>query len=585
MRLYTSLILFFCSYSALFAQPQSPSKKAEAFFRNGFSEFEANHYDLALTEFRKVFNLTETRFHDPAHFYAGLCYYYQKDYDSAIKCFQKNIDKEPESRYKEEAIYHKGLSMLNRTSVESREGGLFVLMDLENKTVNNSLKEDIRNTILNFLYNSRIFFLENYYQKVRTSYKSMVAEALAYQYHIEKQKDKLIQFINDFQKEFPLTNNLSKLKNLVIDNPVNNLEKWKDTLKIAVILPFNSLEYTDSSDNIKLINRYALEFLYGLEYGFENKNFPNIQKIKIKVFDSQRDSNVVKQLIKKELYYFQPQIVIGELVTSNSQILSQYCENEKILQLIPFANSEPLAYNKNYTFLLNATLSNQTAVTAKWIAQKSDFKNVVGIFDDTPEGKKTAEIFSKELEKSHLKFKIVFFETSNWQNSVNQIVKSCLDTLDLVDAVFMNIQKQEHFELLLNQLTRSDTTQFTLITVNDIKNFSRIDGKRWYHFSTIFTQFYDTNSQNENKEKIQNTVLNQYKLKPTVNFYQGMDAVEILSLVLVQKYKGKTWKEAFENLKAFQGYNQNYFFGQSNSNQSIKLYQFQKNGVNQLEIW
>lgn len=583
MRLSILFILLFCSYCVLFAQPQSPSKKAEAFFRNGFSEFEANHYDLALTEFRKVFNLTETRFHDPAYFYAGLCYYNDKDYDLAIQCFQKNIDKEPESRYKEEAIYHKGLSMLNKPSVESREGGLFVLMDLENKTVDNSLKQDIRNTILNFLYNSRIFFLENYYQKVRTSYKSMVAEALAYQYHLEKQKDKLIQFIDNYQKELPLTHNLVKIKNLATYNSFNNVERWKDTLKIAVVLPLNALEYTDSSQNIKLINRYALEFLYGLEYGLENKTFPNIQKIKIKVFDSQRDSNVVKQLTKKELVDFQPQIIIGEFVTSNSQILSQYCESHQILQIIPFANAELLVNNKSYTFLLNSTLSNQTAVIAKWIAKKSDFKNIVGIFDDTPEGKKTAEIFAKGLEK--LKFKILYFETSNWQNSVNQIIEACLDTLHLVDAVFMNIQKQEHFELLLNRLTRSDTTQFTLITVNDIKNFSRIDGKRWYYFSTVFTQLSDINSKFEDKEKIQNIAFNQYKLKPTVNFYQGMDVVEILSLVLTEKYKGKTWKESFESLKAFQGYNQNYFFGQSNSNQSIKLYQFQKNGVNQLEIW
>ncbi len=582
LYIYTFLFLNLLN---IYAQPQSPEKRAEAFFKNGFSEFESRNYDFALTEFKKVFVLYETPYHDPSYFYAGLSYFHKKDYEQAIKHFQKNIDKQPDSKYKEEAIYHKGLCMLAQTTVASREGGLYLLMDLEEKTSNKTLKEDIKNSILSFLYGSRIFFLENYYEKVRSTYKTYVAEALAYQYHLEKQKDKLNEFLNEYEKKYPLTLNLKKIKDLQYGNSNENIEKWNDTLKVAVVLPFNTNEYSDSSQAVKLINKYALEFLYGLEYGLKNKNLPNIQKVVIRTFDSQRDSNFVKQLIKKDLAEFKPQIIIGEFIASNTQILSQYCEINGILQIVPFANNENLAVSKNFTFLQNATLSNQTAVLAKWIANKSEFKNIVGIFDDTPDGKKSSEIFKQELEKSKINLNIHYFEHGNWQNSLNQIVKVCLDTLVLVDAVFMNVQKQEHFELIINQITRSDTTQFTLLTINDIKNFNRIDGKKWFYFSTIFTQFYDPNNKLIEKEKIHNEIINHYKIIPNQNFYQGLDIWEILSYALVEKYKRKSWKESFQNIKAFQGYNQNYYFGQSNSNQSIKIYQFQKNGVNQLETW
>ncbi len=585
MKFLNTYIFLFLSLLNVYAQPQSPEKRAEAFFKNGFSEFESRNYDFALTEFKKVFSLYETPHHDPAYFYAGLCYFHKKDYEQAIKHFQKNIDKQPESKYKQEAIYHKGLCMLAQNSITSREGGLYLLMDLEEKTSNQSLKDDIKNSILSFLFRSRIFFLENYYEKVRSSYKTYVAEALAYQYHLENQKDKLNEFLNDYEKKYTLSLNLKKIKDLQNDNSNENKEKWNDTLKVAIVLPFNIKEYSDSSQAIKLINKYALEFFYGLEYGLQNKRLPNIQKVIVKTFDSQRDSNYVKLLIKKDLAEFKPNILIGEFVASNTQILSHYCELNGILQIIPFANHENLTANKKFTFLQNATLSNQTAVLAKWIANKSDYQNVVGIFDDTPDGKKSSEIFKQELEKSKINLKIQYFEHGNWQNSLNQIVKVCLDTLNLVDAVFMNIQKQEHFELLMNRLTRSDTTQFTLLTINDIKNFNRIDGKKWFYFSTIFTQFYDPNNKLNEKASIQNEVMNRYKIVPNTNFYQGIDVWEILSFALIEKYNGNSWKESFQSIKAFQGYNQNYYFGQSNSNQSIKIYQFQKNGVNQLETW
>lgn len=582
MKFFTlRFILFFLIGCYLLAQPQSPEKRAEAFFKNGFSEFQSENYKEALVEFNKVFSLYETVYHDPANFYSGLCYFHLKDYDQAIKKFQKNIDK-PQSKYKEEAEYHKGLAMLQM--MEKREGGLYVLMELEEKTSNQSLKEDIRNAIGNFLFSSRLYFLKKYYEKVRTSYKSVLAEAIAYQYYLEKEQDSLENFIKNYEKNYPLTTNLTKFKNSKNSHSMIKSNSL-DTLKVALVLPLNLNEYSDSSQSIKLLNRYALEFLYGFEFGIQIKEFPNIQKIVLKVFDSQKDSNQIKQIIQKEFVHFSPDIIIGEFLTSNSQILSQYCESKEILQIIPFANSDNLTINKNYTFLQNATLMNQTAVIAKWICNQSEFKNIVGIFDDNPEGKKSSQIFQKELEKSHKNVNIEYFEQGNWQNSVHRIVKVCLDTLRLVDAVFMNIQKQEHFELLLNKLTRSDTTQFTLMTVNDIRNFNRIDGKKWFYFSTIFTQFFDNQNRINEKEKFQNEIYTKYKIQPNQNLYQGMDISEILFYALIERKKGLSWKESFQNIKAFQGFNQNYYFGQSNSNQSIKLYQFQKNGVNQIETW
>ncbi len=579
---FTLLLLTGCS-DLLFSQPQSPEKKAEAFFRNGFSEFEAQNYDFALTEFKKVFVLYETRFHDPAHFYAGLCYFHKKNYHEAINHFQKIIDKHPESKYKEEAIYHKGLSMLQ--ILEKREGGLYVLMELEENASNKILKKDIQNAIQNFLYSSSIYFLEKYYPVVRAKYKSVVAEALGYQYYLEKQNDKLSELINQFEKNYPLTDNLKKLKIIINNLTTFREETIYDTLKIAVVLPLNANEYGDSVESIKIVNRYALEFLYGLEYGLQNKEFPNLKKIILKTFDSRRDSNYIKQNVLNELMNFQPQVLVGELVASNSQILSQFCEENHILQIIPFANTENLVSNKNYTFLQNATLSNQTAVLAKWIVNKSEFKNILAIFDDTPDGKKSAQIFQKETENAKIPIKIQYFEHGDWQNSLKTITYACFDTLNLIDGIFMNIQKQEHFELLLNRITRSDTVPFTLMTINDIRNFNRIDGKKWFYFSTIFTQFFDVQNRIKDKEKILFDVQQKYKINPNSNFYQGMDISEILYYALTEKPNGRNWKQSFEAIKPFQGYNQNYYFGQSNSNQSIKLFQFQKNGVQQLEIW
>lgn len=574
------LVIILLSYQTFYGQPQSPEKRAEAFFRNGFADFQLQNYQNALLAFDKVNQLKENRFTQAANYYAGLCYYHTQNYAEAIKNFQAVLDNKLPSKFKEDAEYHKGLSMLK--ILEKREGGLYVLMELEEKTSNYELKQDIRNAIASFLFSSRLYFLKKYFEIVRKSYKPLVAEAIAYQYYLEKQYDSLATFIANCEKQFSLTTNLSKFK--YRDHGAVNKTDVIDTLKIAVVLPFNSSEYSDTSQSIKIINRYAVEFLTGLTYGLENKEFPNIQKIILKPFDSQKDSNYIKNYVLKELDKFAPQIIIGEFLASHSQILANYCENRKILLLIPFANSENLIVNKNHVFLQNATLSNQTAVVAKWLKNNSEFKNIVGIFDDHNEGKKSADIFQKELDKTK-KTQILYFEHQNWKNSLNQISSICLDPLNLVDCVFMNVQKQEHFELLLNHITRSDTTPLTLVTVNEIKNFHRIDGKKWFYFNTIFTQFYAPENRSSEKEKIYNLFFTTYKFASPIYFYQGMDVVEIITKALTEKQQGKSWKESFSEIKPFEGYNQNYFFGQSQSNQSIKLYQFQKDGVKLLDIW
>jgi len=138
---------------------------------------------------------------------------------------------------------------------------------------------------------------------------------------------------------------------------------------------------------------------------------------------------------------------------------------------------------------------------------------------------------------------------------------------------------------LLNHITRSDTKPLTLVTVNEIKNFHRIDGKKWFYFNTIFTQFYAPENRSSEKEKIYNQFFTTYKFASPIYFYQGMDVAEIITKALTEKQQGKSWKESFSEIKPFEGYNQNYFFGQSQSNQSIKLYQFQKDGVKLLDIW
>jgi tol-pal system protein YbgF len=83
----------------------------EAGYREAYSNYQGNKYDLARAKFEKLIGLYPSgQFSDSSRYWIGECYFHLKDYERALLSFNEVIEKNPKSSKVPNAYLKLGIS-------------------------------------------------------------------------------------------------------------------------------------------------------------------------------------------------------------------------------------------------------------------------------------------------------------------------------------------------------------------------------------------------------------------------------------------------------------------------------------------
>ncbi|MCZ2356716.1 MAG: ABC transporter substrate-binding protein [Bacteroidia bacterium] len=572
-RILTVIIVYLLHNNLLAQTPDVPLKenpKAKEAVSVALKYFSQQEYHDAASFFETAAQQqpqhTLTTF---ALYMSGLSNFYRNDNLRALERFQLLLKNYPASKYAEDAAYHKGILMAERS--ESRDGGFYVLLNLAEKTKNEQLRNNAETYFNQCLYEKCTReYLEEYYNRVRSSYKGTVLTALCFKLIQEKQYKKVSELIGDYQKSGnQLTPELQKIQQVYVDSPSFNLEISK--MRVAILLPFFS-KIADTAMQVPGRTLMALELFEGIKLAIDNNKSPFIQEIDIQVFDTEKDS--IKTLTAiHDLNQFKPDVIIGDIFNVPSRLISQYAENKKIVHIIPLSPADELIEQKKFTFLANPSFLTQGKTLAKYISTDLALKKVLIIDDGNKIAKSYIQPFSDQLLNSGTQFttRTLSDEDKEFYQGVSGLVNEIKS--DGYDAVFYPSSSEERVVSLLGGMSR-DSVFLQVIGTQDWRRFESIEKEMLLKFNVLFCDYQYLQNDLIGYEYFKDSYLSAFKTLPGQYVGQGYDIMRFLMLAFPNKIEAGSFAQALQNLESFQGVHQNYYFKNSQDNQAVQILQF-----------
>lgn len=578
MKKYFILISLLC-FQLAFAQ-SSKDKKALELFKSGEAAFQDKNYTEAITAFTQTLNLGNTSFSSAATYMTGLSYFYQKKSEKALAYFQDLITQFPKSKFIAEAKYHKAILMLENP--DAREGALFLLMGLaEDENNSEYLRKDADKTIKNFLFGSSIYFLKSYYEKVRTNYKPWVAEALCYQYYQESKTTEITEFLKVYERTVGKpTEGMLKCKKSDSNTSVSGNNP--NELRIALILPFQASNYESSEADLSVPTRMAMEFLNGLKFATEREKLTGPEKIIIQVFDSQKDSILTERLLQNQVKPFKPDVIIGDIFISPSAAISRFAQNNQILHIIPLAPADKLTERSAYSYMFQPGQISQSISMGKVAFDQLKFKKVYVISDADPTAILASEKFIEYGNKKKAVLTQKTLESGQSYKLLPQFAKEIIE--NEYDAVYLNSSKQDHYEILLNNMITGDTTKLCLLAHGETQNFTKIAPERFFYYNTVMPIHYNFTNDSTSYVELYDAFYNKFQTQPSVYACQGYDVIQVL-LKAIRENPDKPLTEAMEKMTPYKGLLQNVFYGKSKTNTSVQFQKCYKKKIEWIDLW
>ena len=377
-------------------------------------------------------------------FIKGKKLFYQKNYLEAIFYFDSLGSSDNE--FKIYSIYYSGLCDFNLNKLESAQRKF---EDIKSNHLRWPQIDEVNYWLV------RLLLEKNEYEfsfKTFSDIKSHNIKNELYNF-----LDQKVEKINDFNKlrkwhEFyPNNNVISKYfgrkllnepldKNIInkIQNILSNVSKENLFIdnenyifKIAVLLPFMYNE----NDNSSIIrnNKFIMDLYNGMRIAINHLDSLGVN-IKLYPYDTKRDPNVVKDILKSSSFN-KMDLIIGPLYTSPVKLVSQYCLENKIFMINPLSNNNEIIDNNKYSMLFlpsNKTLAIKAAYYARKKFNKN--KNAIIFYENNKVDSLIASIYENEMESYGFNF--IYKQKVNLEDS-----RLILDSL--TNSYELMLSKQE----------------------------------------------------------------------------------------------------------------------------------------------
>ncbi len=583
--LLLALVALSLSACNLFKQTSSTlarDTQAETYINQGKQALRAKRYTEALDAFemarQREFNQTTTA----AIYLSGLAAYYLEYNEIAQLRFQSIVNDYKKSRYVDDAHYHLGLVLQRSNHPPARLRGLFELIDLAAETKDPSMKKLALSALKEQLfYEADEADVEAFYRRVEPEEKLMVLEPLVYRKVQNQVPEVGRKLYNTYLQE---GGDSSAWLNAFFP-PAQAAEEGQawfepNIIRVAVFLPLYlnrpSIAYLDEipSQSVR-----SLEFYEGIRLAVEDFNRSNPKKLYLKVFDTQRDTNLIKIQLN-ELNRLQPQMILGEVFAQPSQVISAWAEENQTVQLIPFSASSALTENKAFTFLAHPAAETHGVRLAEYARSVLALEQV-SVFTDNGFG--AQQLMSGFCETfialggtiDTLRF------TRNFEDAKEDIPK--LVSKVRGDGVYIPITgNEEASSLIVNLLKRDGKDNIALMgSPHFYSRYEALDRDIKEDFNLIFTSSYLPNKISEEYQDFVFRYRSRYNLPPSEEVVQGYD----IGRFFIERIKSfnsdlpMTFDTYLRIAPGIESLHVNFDFDREQSNQYVNIGQFTEDGI------
>ena len=226
---------------------------------------------------------------------------------------------------------------------------------------------------------------------------------------------------------------ISKIQNILSNVSEENLFINSDDyiFRVAILLPFMYNE----NDNLSIMkkNKFITDLYNGMRLATNHLDSIGV-KIKLYPYDTKRDPEVVKGILKSSLFN-KMNLIIGPLYSSPVKLVSQYCLENKIFMINPLSSNNEIIDNNKYAMLFlpsNKTLAIKAAEYAKEKFNKN--KNAIIFYENNKVDSLIASIYQNKMEANGFNF--IYKQKVNLEDS-----RLILDSL--TNSYELMLSKQE----------------------------------------------------------------------------------------------------------------------------------------------
>ncbi|MCX6257915.1 MAG: LysM peptidoglycan-binding domain-containing protein [Bacteroidia bacterium] len=384
-------------------------------------------------------------------------------------------------------------------------------------------------------------------------------------------------------------------------------KKTPVTFKIALMLPlylkeFDSIKNLDTSqiktgsnseaEEIFQKSRVFVEFYEGLLLAADSLKKEGLS-LDIHVYDSERDTNIVKKLIKnpelKEM-----DLIIGPVYSSCFDIVSQFAAQHKINIVSPLSSRNQSIHSNPWIFQVIPSVKEQVVQLIHSLSAYHDQKVVV-IHSEMKEEKELGQMFKKEYTAAmgtgfnpelYKEIPITIDKTIQMGNESNQKVMATIKkqlSSTTGNLIVIPSSDAAYVTEIINQLNNINGENGDLfnLTVCGFPNWQKIDNIEIESLHNLQLITLSSNYIDYSLAEVKQSVLkyrNQFSAEPSQYSFQGFD-VGMFFFSALKKY-GRNFGDCLqESGKPFHGLQTDFSFkriGKSGGfeNQSIPVIQY-----------
>jgi len=251
----------------------------------------------------------------------------------------------------------------------------------------------------------------------------------------------------------------------------DSIRGYRDSIKVALLLPFFSKEFVEIQKLEKDTSLIAdeayyeatkkkasfgasfIEFYEGVLLAVDSlKN--SVNSIKIIVKDTERDTNTVKRIIR-ELEYFNPDIIIGPVFPENVKLVADFARQNQIVVISPLSPRRDLVENNPFIIQVIPSRKTELDVWADYISQYYD-KNIILVHNSDSNEFKEMDYFRGKLFSNFYRdstYKYIVYKEVRFNDTLSNNILHALSG-DKENMVFISSTNEAYVMEAVNKLRR-----------------------------------------------------------------------------------------------------------------------------------
>ncbi len=564
--------------------------KAEALLIEGKQHLKAGAYAEALDAFEEIRQRDFNRSSTAAIYLSGLAAFNLNFDEIARQRFLTIIEEYSLSRYVPEARYHEALLQLRKPDQASRFRGLQKLIALREEGPETSLAQDISAQLREAYFQQLLLpELEQFLRQAPASEKLPVMEALLYRQVAEGETPAARQ---RYQAHLNAGGKPSAFLDLLFPSPEETMpELWKepDIIRLALMMPFffDEAQVRFASDLPEKSIR-GLEFYEGFRLGIEDFEANQAKKVFLKIIDTQQDTSHTRQQLAR-LDSLRPQVVVGAVYNSQSQVIAGWAQQRKVVQVVPISATADLVDSAStFTFLAHPKAETHGERMATYAREQLALEHVYLFTDGGEATDQLADGFAETFLRLGGTVDTLLVPKDYDEDGVkeiSQLVRDIPGRSPGIGVYIPLINNEESASLIINLMRREDKEVTVMGSPHFYSRYTTLPRDIKEAYQLLFTTSHLVTPDDPVYEKLYDIYLQRYKLPPSENVVQGYDLARYL-LRLLNNYDpslGLSLDGYLRFAPRYEGIHIDYQFSSQQSNQRVNIGQYTTQGVVRIE--